>query len=497
MTTKFTRYILLGILLLTSLACKAAQGSWLSAAPTTAVDTPTAFVFARSSATSLPVMVPTITIVQPTPTILSAPPVSPTIEPVPASPTASLTPLPPPLPTALPSKATAGPSADLSAATERQQRVFEELWGVVRDEYLYTDYNGLDWQAVGQEYRGRIAAGMNDADFYALMDEVIRRLGDEHSTYFSPDEAAQRDREFQGDNSYVGIGVMTALIPERQTLTVLLVFPGSPAEAAGVQVHDSLLAVDGQPLVDQSGARQSLLRGPDGTSAQVTVQTPGQAPRQVSITRRAVNAQMPVPRVVLMSPGGKRIGYIFIPTFNEINIDEQVGQALQELTGGGPLDGLILDNRFNGGGASDVLINTISYFVDGPVGYFVERENQIELAVRGQDVGGSQSVPLVTLVGDGTASFGEVFAGSLQDLGRAQVIGEVTDGNVEVLSIFEFSDGSRAWIATSSFRPWNNSDQNWEESGIVPDQVVPSEWDQVTLETDPAILAALALFDSQ
>jgi hypothetical protein len=72
----------------------------------------------------------------------------------------------------------------------------------------------------------------------------------------------------------------------------------------------------------------------------------------------------------------------------------------------------------------------------------------------------------------------------------------VTDGNVEVLSQFNFSDGSRAWIATQTFRPLNHPQVNWEKTGIVPDQVVPYAWEDASLQTDPDVVAALAHFDT-
>jgi C-terminal processing protease CtpA/Prc len=99
------------------------------------------------------------------------------------------------------------------------------------------------------------------------------------------------------------------------------------------------------------------------------------------------------------------------------------------------------------------------------------------------------------LVGLDTASFGEIFAGVLRDIGRAAVIGETTDGNVEILSVFNFSDGSRAWIAQQTFRPLNNPDQDWELSGIIPDIMAASSWDQYGLEEDPAVVEALKYFD--
>lgn len=474
------------MVVLSSLACKAAVSNQSAEATVTALPVlATAAILPTKEAPAA--TTPQVSI-QPSPTILSAPPLSPVFTPaLPPTPTNSL-------PTLAP---TALPVAVAPEVTARQMSVFEELRRLIQENYLYRDFNGLNFEAVTQDYQARISAGMNDEQFYEAMLELIHRLGDEHSTYFSPEEAREMDLEFEGQASYVGIGVMTALISERGVLSVLLVFPGSPAEAAGIRPHDTILSVDGQLLVDESGSRLSLLRGPEGTAINVAVRTPGQEPRTVNITRRAVNSSMPVPALTITSPNGKRIGYIYVPTFLEADIDERVGQALSDLSAQAPLDGLILDNRYNGGGANDVTLNTMSYFTTGPVGYFVQKEGETVLDVAGRDVGGSQQIPLVVLVGEGTASFGEVFAGSLKDLGRAHIIGQITTGNVEVMRVFNLSDGSRAWIASATFRPFNDPNQNWESTGIVPDQVVESSWDLVTFETDPVIQSALAHFDAQ
>lgn len=479
---KFNNRLLSIILLLAlaSVACKAAVSGLSIEASPAAPQTPASIVGSPTKAVPTEPAPPAA--VQPIPTITAAPTIASTDEPTDTPPTeAPITPA----------------AAVAPEITARQLAVFEELRGLIQENYLYPDFNGLDFETAAQEYRQRITAGMNEEQFYSLLAEMVHRLGDEHSTFFSPEEAQEKDREFRGQASYVGIGIMTALVSERRILSVLLVFPSSPAEAAGIRAHDAILSVDGQPVVDDSGARLNLLRGPEGTAINVLVQTPGEEPRTLNIVRRAVSSSMPIPTFTFTSPGGRRIGYIYLPTFLEDDIDERVGQALQDLSAQAPLDGLILDNRFNGGGASDVTLNTLSYFTTGQVGYFVRKDGSSVLEVSGQDIGGSQRLPIVVLVGEGTASFGEVFSGILKDLDRAYLIGEVTDGNVEVLRVFDLSDGSRAWIAASTFRPFNDPEQDWEETGIIPDQVVESDWDQVTYETDPAIQSALVHFDSR
>jgi len=443
----------------------------------------------------------------PSPTQTEAPAIEPspsfTVE---ASPTSlpSFTPTPTSSPTPVPPSPTAvqvptwtsapplkSPNADDVAV---QLRIFQQLWEIVDQEYMYEDFNGVDWDAVYVDYRARVEAGLTRDEFYLAMSEMVDTLGDDHSTFLSPDDVAEAEAELAGENNYVGIGVVTILIPERNRASVIAVFPGSPAEQAGIQVHDSLLAVDGQAVVDETGDHREIMRGPEGTTIQVTVQSPGEEPRQVTITRRVVQGAMPVPYQVIETPDGMRIGYVLLITFFDETIDDQVAAALREMSAAGPLDGIILDNRYNGGGISNVVLDTLRYFVDGLTGHFVSRQEQRPFVVQGLDIAGSQQVPLVVLVGPGTASFGEIFSGILKDFGRAHLIGDVTDGNVEILYGYDFEDGSRAWIAHDYFQPLNNPDEDWELTGIIPHRVIPTAWDQYTLETDPALQAALEYF---
>jgi carboxyl-terminal processing protease len=420
--------------------------------------------------------------------------VSPT--PLPATPTWTLTPslTATPSPTPTPSET---PTPVVTPSAE-QLRVFEELWQTVRDNYLYPDFNGLDWDAIHSEFRQRIQVGLTNEAFYIAMDEMVSRLGDNHSVFLSPEMARQEDSEFAGQNNYVGIGVFTRTVPERKRVVILLTFPGGPAEDAGLQPHDSILAADGQPILDENGFRRDLLLGPQGSKVELTVQSPGQEPRQVELTRRRVNGSIPVPFSELTTPEGKRVGYILLPTFSDETVINKVKTALITLSAQGTLDGVIMDNRMNNGGADYVARGVLAYFTRGVVGYFIDRDqHKRSFNVIGTDVKGSSKVPVVVLVDSDTVSFGEIFSGVLRDMGRAYIIGQTTAGNVELLRGYDFEDGSRAWIAHEAFHPRNHLDQIWEKTGVVPDQVVESNWDEVTLETDPVVKAALDHFDGK
>jgi C-terminal peptidase prc len=380
---------------------------------------------------------------------------------------------------------------------KRQLDLFQSLWEIVNEEYLYPDFNGLDWDAVYAEFHQRIEAGLDEGDFYLAMNEMLHALGDEHSIFLSPEEAAKEDEEYFGNTAYVGMGVMLIPVPERERAVILLTYPDSPAEKAGLMDHDSILSVNGVPVLDEDGNLVDALIGPVGYQVALHVQTPGQEPREMTITLAQINSTVPVRYDVLTSPDGKRVGYIMLPTFADGTVGEKVGEALEAMGLDAGLDGLILDNRMNDGGYDSVFKDVLSYFTDGTVGYFINREGDEPMKVSGSDIAGSQRLPLVVLIGPHTFSYGEVFAGVLKDFGRAYLIGEITEGNVETLWGYDFEDGSRAWIAHDYFRPYKHPEQNWETTGIVPDLTVTSRWDENTLENDPAVRAGLAFFDGE
>jgi len=146
----------------------------------------------------------------------------------------------------------------------------------------------------------------------------------------------------------------------------------------------------------------------------------------------------------------------------------------------------------NGGGSSSVVDPILENFVTGRLGQFVSRAASRPLDVDANPIQNSQTVPIVVVVSKDTVSYGEIFAGVLRDSRGAKVVGETSLGNVEVLHGYDFDDGSQVWIASETFFP-EHSDENWEDTGIVPDVQAFAEWDSFYFETDPSIAAAVKL----
>jgi C-terminal peptidase prc len=373
---------------------------------------------------------------------------------------------------------------------DEQLNILHELGVVVKRIYVYPDYNGKDWNEIVSRYRAKVEAGLDTQSFYTEISSMIQELGDEHSFFLSPIEVKESEAELRGDAEFVGVGISGQPDFTRGRLIVVSTFPGSPAEYGGIQHHDSILSVDGQPITEDFSDR---LRGPRCSALTLTVQSPGEAPRQVMLIRFAIQGNIPIEARLVSTADGSRIGYIFIPSFFDETLPEQIETALNDF---GPLDGLMLDLRMNGGGSSSVAYPILEYFIHGTLGRFVSRIDSRTLEIEANEIQNSQTVPLVVMVSEDTVSFGEIFAGVMQDSGRARIVGETSLGNVEVLHGFTFEDGSQVWLAAETFTS-AFSDENWEETGIIPDVQAFAEWDTFYFETDPSIAAAVQLLGHQ
>jgi C-terminal peptidase prc len=436
----------------------------LVAAPTTA---PAPATQAAPSATSAPSATPRLgPTTTPTPTIAPTPSV--TAEPL------------PPTPTLVP------------VAVAKREAIFERVWTLVRDRYVYEDYRGLDWRAIRDEFKPRVAAAEDPEAFYGLMHELIDRLGDEHSRFESPREVAEEQAEFRGDRRYAGIGAEVRSGPDGGLIVKLA--QGGPAEEGGLQLRDMILAVGGIPFTDTArfGAEGPIgaVRGAPGSPVQLTVRSSGAAPRDVTLIRRAISSDSFVRIEGLVLPG-TRIGLLRIDTFFAEDLDRRVRAELERLLEHGALGGLIVDVRDNGGGRLDLMLDTIGLFADGgTIGSSRGRANSSRLRVpRGDVLPELEGTPIVVLVGEETASAAEMFAAGMRALGRARVVGTASSGNVENLVSHDMEDGSRLWLAELTFQLPDGT--GLEGSGVQPDRVVEADWWKYAPADDPQVRVAV------
>mgnify|MGYP001459761316 CR=1 FL=1 len=373
-----------------------------------------------------------------------------------------------------------------------RQQIFERVWTIVRDNYVYEDYGGVDWEAARAEFAPRIAAAPDEATFYSLMRELIWRLGDHHSRFESPQEVAEQQAEFRGDLRYGGIGAQIRTVEDGGLITSLA--PGGPAERAGVMPHDVILAINGIPFTDRAafgpGGPIGTVRGDPGTPVTLTVRSGDRPPREVEIIREAValDAFNQV-RARLLADAG--VGVVEIPSFYIEELDAKVRAAVEGLLAQAPLRGLVIDVRSNSGGYVHLMRNTVALFHDGgSIGSTRGRTIDEDQAIpAGQTIAGLAGVPIAILVSPETASAAEMFAGGMQALGRAKVVGVPSAGNTENLYSYTFDDGSRLLVAQVAYRLPDGT--LLEGRGVIPDRLVDVEWWRYPPDSDPQLLAAL------
>jgi carboxyl-terminal processing protease len=237
---------------------------------------------------------------------------------------------PEPLPTASPQQQSATPQDVQTLFTP-----FWEAWNIVHDQYVDQPVNDVALM------QGAIR-GMMDA------------LGDKHSSYMDPTTYKEANAGLAGE--YEGIGAWVDTTADY--LTVISPIPGSPAEKAGLQPGDKIIAIDGKDMtgIDAELVRQKVL-GPAGTKVVLTVAREGESkPLEFSITRE---------KIVVKSASGKMldnsIGYVQITTFGD-NTTSELRTTLKDLMAQNP-KGLVIDLRNNGGGYLQTAVEVASEFI--------------------------------------------------------------------------------------------------------------------------------------
>lgn len=253
----------------------------------------------------------------------------------------------------------------------------------------------------------------------ASLHGMISSLRDPYSAYLSEAEY----KGFGEPASFAGIGVEVA--PRRVGLEVARVFDSSPAQRAGIQSGETIVAVNGRSLRGvPPSVSTGLIKGPPGTDVRLTLTRPRARAQTVTVTRETISE--PVVASKMRDLHGVKLGWVYLAMFSE-GAHAEVYDAVRSLLRAGAR-GIVFDLRSNGGGLVSEAQLVASIFV--PSGAIVTTRGRTQPTIVLRATGGaiSSRIPLVVLVDHGTASASEIVTAALQDHRRATVVGTHTYG---------------------------------------------------------------------
>ncbi len=348
------------------------------------------------------------------------------------------------------------------------------------------------------------------------VNQILSNL-DPHTVYLAPADAQQQNESLEG--GFEGIGIEYFLVND--TILITSVRPWGPAEKAGIQPGDKIVAVNAKNTVTNklnAATMLKKLRGKKGSEVQVTIVRKGVKTHIVTLVRDKIL----VSSIDAAYPLDNKTGFIKISKF-DANTAEDFLEELQKMEVAG-IKNIILDLRDNGGGYLDAAIEMADQFLDKsklivytqglhePRTYYkatdtglfehgklaVLRDNgggyldaAIEMAdqfldkdklivytqglheprtyYKATDTGLFEHGKLAVLIDENTASASEIVAGAIQDWGRGVIIGRRSFGKGLVQQQFMFNDGSAMNLTIARyFTPSGRSIQKSYKNGNIP-----------------------------
>ena len=349
-------------------------------------------------------------------------------------------------------------------------------------------YEKIDlFSEVLEKIQNEYVEEINQADVMdSAINGVLQSL-DPYSAYMNPKIFKESQIETSGE--FGGLGIEVSM--EAGVVKVIAPIDGTPASKAGIKAGDYIVRINGEQVQGKTLMEAvNLMRGPEGTSIEITVRRKSLRKAKIfKITREIIEIESVISKIV-----DDKVGYLRLRAFNE-NSSNQLKKEISKIEKNKKLVGYILDLRNNPGGLLSQAITISDFFLDD--GEIVStkgrkiRENRKFFAKKGDKINGK---PLIVLINSGSASASEIVAGALQDQKRAILLGETTFGKGSVQSIIPLKNKGAIRLTISKY--YLPSGKSISEVGVVPDIRVEEEDEEFSINTttDNQLNYAIKLF---
>lgn len=301
---------------------------------------------------------------------------------------------------------------------------------------------------------------IGEADGEAMEDAaaaaMVKATGDRWS-YYIPASQYEAHKE-QSENAYVGIGITIQQAEDGSGFLIVMVNQDGPAQEAGVQVNDLLIAVEDQDVREMTADQvRELIRGEAGTKVSLTVMRQGEH-QTLAVERRRIESAVATGQ--MLADG---IGLVKISNFDERCASESIA-AIQKLQQEGAKK-IIFDVRNNPGGYADELVKLLDYLLpEGDLFRSVSYDGTEKVDTSDADC---LDMPMAVLINGSSYSAAEFFAAALQEYQAATIVGEPTVGKGVYQTTISLGDGSAVALSTGKyFTPKGNS---LTDVGVIPD----------------------------
>ena len=297
---------------------------------------------------------------------------------------------------------------------------------------------------------------------------------DPFSAYMNPKVFEESQSETSGE--FGGLGIEVSM--ESGVIIVIAPIDDTPASKAGIKAGDYIVKINGEQVQGKTLMEAvNLMRGPVGTSIEITVRRKGLRKAKIfKITREIIEIKSVISKIV-----DNKVGYLRLRAFNE-NSSSQLKKEISKIEKNKKLVGYILDLRNNPGGLLSQAVTISDFFLnDGEIVSTKgrkKRENRKFFAKKGDKIDGK---PLIVLINNGSASASEIVAGALQDQKRAILLGETTFGKGSVQSIIPLKNRGAIRLTISKY--YLPSGKSISEVGVVPDIKIEEEDEEFSINT--------------
>ncbi|MDA7677404.1 S41 family peptidase [bacterium] len=365
------------------------------------------------------------------------------------------------------------PSASGGSISDSPKEVIDQVWQIVYRDYLDSsgDYDEASWRQLRRDLLKKSFAG--SAESYEAIRGMLASLNDPYTRFLDPKQFKEMRIDTSGE--LMGVGIQLSLDKETKELVVVSPIEGTPASRAGVQSKDVIVSIDGKSTERMNTEDAvKLIRGPEGSAVILGLRR-GDELIDVPLTRARIEINA-VSYKLNTTRDQHKVGYIRLKQFNA-NAAKEMREAAKALEAQ-DVDGYVLDLRGNPGGLLEASIDIARQWLNEGIIVSTRTREGIR-DVRRATGSAITDKPLVVLIDQGSASASEILSGSLQDNGRAQLVGQKTFGKGLVQAVRGLSDGSGLTVTIAKYLTPKGTDIH--KNGIEPD--IKSEMNEKQLKS--------------